>query len=270
MSAYPGRRPVCRRALHGFTARRRAGIAAAVGINPADDVSRTNHLPEKATMQRLIQGVQRFVREVLPGREGEFRRLAEGQSPSTLFITCSDSRIVPELITQTGPGELFVIRNAGNIVPPYTPDGGSEAAAVEYAVSVLRVQDVVVCGHTRCGAITAVRDRKSTSKLPAVRRWIRGAGLARRLFEQQSAADREAVLRRAVEANVLEQLQNLMTHPAVAERVAEHDLTLSGWVFDLETGRVLMHCTERNEFVDVQHETAVPGVPELLRAVALE
>ncbi|MEX0716354.1 MAG: carbonic anhydrase [Planctomycetaceae bacterium] len=211
-------------------------------------------------MQRLIQGVRRFVRDVMPLRRSEFEELAEGQSPSTLFITCSDSRIVPELITQTGPGELFVIRNAGNFVPPYA-EGGSEAAAIEYAVLVLGVSDVVVCGHTRCGAISAVRDRKNLGGLPAVRRWIGRADAARRVFDHPDGADDEALLLRAVEENVGEQLRNLLTHPAVAERVPDGRLTLCGWVFDIRTGHISMHCAERREFVDLQDSTPVPGLP---------
>ncbi|MEX0700866.1 MAG: carbonic anhydrase [Planctomycetales bacterium] len=224
-------------------------------------------------MQRLIQGVRRFVRDVLPARRAEFEKLAEGQSPSTLFITCSDSRIVPELITQTGPGELFVVRNAGNIVPRYS-EGGSEAAAIEYALSVLDVRDVVVCGHTRCGAIMAVRDRRNMGGLPAVRRWIKRADAARRLFDQRhsadDSADEESLLRQAVEENVREQLHNLLTHPAAAERIADDRLTLSGWVFDIETGRIFMHCTERDEFVDLQQATPVPGLPALPSSVPVE
>lgn len=220
-------------------------------------------------MHRLIQGVRKFVRDVLPRRLNEFERLADGQSPSTLFITCSDSRIVPELITQTGPGELFVIRNAGNLVPAYA-EGGSEAAAIEYAVTVLGVKDVVICGHTRCGAIVAVRDRRNLGGLPAVRRWIRRANAARRLFDEKGHAPDDGVLREAVEENVREQLHNLLTHPAVYEGVSEGRLTLCGWVFDVQLGRIAMHCSERGAFVDLEQETPVPGLPPLRSAAWAE
>ena len=129
-------------------------------------------------MQKIIEGFLRFQSEVFPHRAELFSRLADGQSPKALFVTCSDSRVVPELLTQQDPGDLFVIRNAGNIVPSYGPEPGGVSATVEYAVSVLRVTDVVMCGHSKCGAVGAICGGQCLDHLPAVGQWLRYADAA--------------------------------------------------------------------------------------------
>lgn len=130
-------------------------------------------------MKEIIDGFLKFQREAFPKREALFKQLATQQSPRTLFISCSDSRLVPELVTQREPGDLFVIRNAGNIVPSYGPEPGGVSASVEYAVAALRVSDIVICGHSNCGAMTAIASCQCMDHMPAVSHWLRYADSAR-------------------------------------------------------------------------------------------
>ncbi|GAA0272711.1 carbonic anhydrase CynT [Streptomyces polychromogenes] len=184
------------------------------------------------TVQDLTEGVARFQRDVFPAKAELFAHLATHHTPHTLFISCSDARVVPELITGTEPGDLFVIRTAGNLVPAYTPGADGVAASIEYAVAVLAVRDVVVCGHSGCGAMTALAQRQDLSAAPAVADWLRlaDASVAR------TAADGDVPA--LVRQNVLAQLANLATHPSVARALAEGGTALHGWVYDIPTGRV--------------------------------
>ncbi|KIZ13647.1 carbonic anhydrase [Streptomyces natalensis] len=183
-------------------------------------------------MQDLAEGVARFQRDVFPAKAELFAHLAAHHTPRTLFIGCSDARVVPELITGSEPGELFVIRTAGNLVPAYRPGGDGVAASVEYAVSALGVSDVVVCGHSGCGAMTALAGRHDMSDAPAVAGWLRHADAAQ--ARTAATGDVAALIRQ----NVLAQLANLATHPSVARARAENRLTLHGWVYDIATGGV--------------------------------
>ncbi|MGW2406973.1 carbonic anhydrase [Streptomyces sp. NPDC001739] len=180
----------------------------------------------------------RFQREVLPAKAGLFARLATSHQPDTLFIGCSDARVVPELVTQTEPGELFVIRTAGNLVPAYAPGTDGIAASIEYAVAVLGVADIVVCGHSGCGAMTALAEGHDLRHAPAVADWLRHADAAQArtaAVDRPAGQDRPAAL---VRANVAAQLANLATHPAVARALAGDAVRLHGWVFDIATGAV--------------------------------
>ncbi|ATL29636.1 carbonic anhydrase [Streptomyces formicae] len=179
------------------------------------------------TTHDLGEGVARFQRDVFPGKADLFARLATTHRPGTLFISCSDARVVPELITQREPGELFVIRTAGNLVPPYAPGADGVAASVEYAVAVLGVEDIVVCGHSGCGAMTALAEEHDLGALPAVADWLRHVGAV-------PTRDVAALVR----ANVGAQLAHLATHPSVARALEARTLTLRGWVFDIATGSV--------------------------------
>lgn len=185
---------------------------------------------DHVTMRDLGEGVVRFQRDVFPGKADLFARLATTHRPGTLFISCSDARVVPELITQREPGELFVIRTAGNLVPPYAPGADGVAASVEYAVAVLGVEDIVVCGHSGCGAMTALAEGHDLGALPAVADWLRHVGAVDAVPTRDVAA--------LVRANVGAQLANLATHPSVARALVERTLTLRGWVFDIATGSV--------------------------------
>jgi carbonic anhydrase len=183
-------------------------------------------------MQDLTEGVARFQRDVFPAKAELFAHLATHHTPHTLFIGCSDARVVPELITGTEPGDLFVIRTAGNLVPAYTPGADGVAASIEYAVAALGVRDIVVCGHSACGAMTALAEGHDLSGAPAVATWLRHADASR--ARTTAAGDVTALVRQ----NVRAQLANLATHPSVARALAERKVTLRGWVFDIATGTV--------------------------------
>ncbi|MGW4348649.1 carbonic anhydrase [Streptomyces sp. NPDC004690] len=187
-------------------------------------------------MPDLADGVARFQQDVFPAKADLFARLAAQHTPHTLFIGCSDARVVPELITQGEPGELFVIRTAGNLVPAYTPGANGVTAGIEYAVSVLGVSDIVVCGHSGCGAMTALAEGHDLTGAPTVAEWLRHADAAvARTAGLTAGPGKVGAL---VRQNVYAQLTNLTTHPCVARTLAEKKVTLHGWVFDIATGRV--------------------------------
>jgi len=191
-------------------------------------------------VDRLVAGHATFQAEVLPQHVELFAQLAHGQSPDTLFITCSDSRIDPSLLTQSKPGDLFVIRNAGNIAPVLDADGTStdgSAAAIEYAVSALGVKHIVVCGHASCGAMGALANPESLADLPSVARWLEHSE------ELRSGGTDD--LDDLIERNVLLQLERLDTYPSVRAAMDEGNLKLHGWVFDIASGRLRSHDGER-------------------------
>lgn len=189
-------------------------------------------------MQEVINGILKFQRDVFPKRRALFRQLAAGQAPRTLFISCSDSRMVPELVTQCEPGELFVIRNAGNIVPPFGPEPGGIFASVEYAVVALGVVDIVVCGHSDCGAMKAIATCQCLDHMPAVAKWLQYADAARLIAHAGAAARPEEHLAAMARENVIAQLDHLRTHPAVALALMQGRLALHGWIYDIETGAI--------------------------------
>jgi carbonic anhydrase len=192
-------------------------------------------------MARLSAGVKAFRDQAFPKRRKLFEELAAGQSPQTLFITCADSRVVPELITQTQPGELFVCRNIGNVVPAYGEMMGGVSAVVEYACTALEVTDIVVCGHSDCGAMKALLtpDDPNLRRMPTVASWLRNAEAARSVVAaSQPELDGAARIKALIEQNVRLQLAHLATHPAVASRQAAGKLALHGWVYGIETGSV--------------------------------
>lgn len=165
-------------------------------------------------MRDIIDGFLRFQREVYPQRVELFRQLATEQNPKALFVTCSDSRVVPELLTQREPGELFVIRNAGNIVPSYGPEPGGVSATVEYAVAVLGVRDIVICGHSDCGAMGAISRCTCLDHLPAVANWLRHSDAAKAINAAHEFDTPRDKLDGLVRENVIAQLANLRTHPS--------------------------------------------------------
>ncbi len=192
-------------------------------------------------LDKLKEGILQFQTEVYPAQAETYRKAArEPQRPSALIVTCADSRIDPELITQTGPGELFVTRNIGNLVPTYGEMMGGVSAVVEYAVSALKVKHIAVCGHSDCGAMKALLHPESLESMSTVKRWMRNAEAAMSVAESLGDKDEKPSerLRRLTEENVLLQVQHLRTHPSVAGAVAREELTLSGWVYDIGTGEV--------------------------------
>ncbi len=199
-------------------------------------------------MEKVISGVVKFQKEVYPAKEERFRELAEGQSPEALFITCADSRIDPNLVTQTEPGELFICRNAGNVVPPHSNQSGGMTASIEFAVAALGVSHIVICGHTDCGAMKGALAPDKLSHLPHIREWLGHCrSAAEAVKARRGSLDHEHLEELACE-NVVQQMQHLRTHPAVAARLATHSITLHGWLYNIATGSVLCFNETSDEF----------------------
>jgi carbonic anhydrase len=190
-------------------------------------------------MDRLVAGHKRFLQDVFPGRREQFHLLAEQQAPRWLFITCADSRIVPDLILQTGPGDLFITRNAGNVVPITGQDVDGVTATIEYAVDVLKVKHAILCGHSDCGALKAALDKQALEKLPKANRWLRHVEGAFSHRQPLNPADGEhAELASLIRGNVVAQLLNLKAQPSVASAVAEGRLSVHGWYYDILSGNI--------------------------------
>lgn len=189
-------------------------------------------------MTDLVAGFLKFRETAFKERTELFRELSHTQSPGTLFIACSDSRIIPELVTQQEPGGMFVIRNAGNIVPSFGAEPGGVSASVEYAVSVLGVQDIVVCGHSNCGAMTAIACDHDLAGLPAVSNWLKYADAAKAVNGCRHYHCEHEKIDALAHDNVIVQLANLRTHPSVAVAMSKGELRLHGWVYDIESGQM--------------------------------
>jgi carbonic anhydrase len=191
-----------------------------------------------APMHRFILGHVRFQQQVVQQQRDFFNTLGSGQSPEALFITCADSRVDPCLITQSQPGDIFVCRNVGNIVPPFGEFTGGVSSAIEYGVMALGVQHIVVMGHTDCGAMKALLRPEAVRSMPTVATWLRHAETARFVVDSNhdGATDQER-LALVTRENVLAQLDHLRTHPSVAARI-RRSLRLHGWIYDVSTGRI--------------------------------
>jgi carbonic anhydrase len=199
----------------------------------------------------LIEALQRFKRETFPRYRDHYRQLVdEGQKPRTLFIGCADSRVVPDMLLDAGPGELFLVRNVAALVPPHEPDGAyhATAAGIEFAVQSLQVTDIVVCGHSHCGGIRALYDPPNPDT-PHINRWLELARDARVDDDGDGGEPAEATLRRAEQRSIAMQVERLMTYPAVAKRVDEGTLSLHGWHYIIEDGEVLVLDVEQEDFV---------------------
>jgi len=202
-------------------------------------------------MEKVLKGLVRFQKEVFAKKEKLFASLSKQQNPSVLFITCSDSRIDPSLLTQTDPGDIFIIRNAGNLIPAYGAAIGGSTATIEYGVSVLQVKDIIVCGHTDCGAMKGLLHPKKLQDLPAVKAWLQHAETTVRIVKDHCAHLKgDELFAATIRENVLVQLDHLRTHPAVATRLRQGDLRLHGWVYSIGTGEVWVYDFEKKEFVD--------------------
>lgn len=212
-------------------------------------------------MKQLAEGIQTFQRRVYPREAALFANLASAQHPETLFITCADSRVVPSLITQTEPGDLFICRSIGNLVPPYGEEAGGVAAAIEYAVKVLKVANIVVCGHSDCGAMKGLLHPESLESLPSTRAWLKYGHAAREaalaVFE---GSEDEELLLAMTEQNVVTQLEHLKTHPPVAAGLSRRTLQLYGLVYSIGTGRIHAYDCARNSFFPVK-ETVASATP---------
>lgn len=190
-------------------------------------------------MKDLFAGVRHFRQNVFHTQQELFAELSQGQAPQTLFITCSDSRVNPNLITHTDPGDLFVIRNAGNLIPAFGVTTGGEEATIEFALQALGVRHIVICGHSGCGAMKGLLNPEALTEMPSVARWLRHAEATRRLVKAKyPTASEEDLLRVTTEENVLTQIENLQTHPAVAVAMAKDSLSIHAWVYDIASGNV--------------------------------
>jgi carbonic anhydrase len=201
-------------------------------------------------MERLIAGHKRFLKEVFPERRGHFHLLSEGQAPEWLLITSSDSRVVPDLVLGTEPGDLFITRNAGNVVPITSQDVDGCTATIEYAVNVLKVKDAILCGHSDCGAMKAALDKTALVGLPKAERWLNHVESAFAHRQPLNAADGEsAELASLIRGNVVAQLMNLKAQPAVRLAMGEGRLRVHGWYYDILTGRIEEYSEAEGRFV---------------------
>jgi carbonic anhydrase len=190
-------------------------------------------------MKNIFEGLTLFQTLAYPKHRELFERLAKNQTPQAVFIACSDSRVVPNLMVQAEPGDLFIIRNAGNIVPPVGSSYGGTTASLEYAIIALGIRDVILCGHSDCGAMQGVLHPERLGSMPAVRQWVSYADLARRAaVEAHPGATDEEMLTRIVDYNVIAQVRNILTFPFVRQLVERNELELYGWVYDIASGHV--------------------------------
>ena len=225
-------------------------------------------------MGDILDGASRFRCDAFPSQQALYRELARnGQHPKALMISCADSRVVPELITQCGPGELFVCRNAGNIVPPFTEVNGGVSSTIEYAVMVLRVSDIVVCGHSDCGAMKALLGPAPLDGMPSVKAWLghshAAVNVLRRAYPGVHDPATEAEM--LGQENVVAQLNHLRTHPAVAGGIADGQITLHGWFFRLEDGAILALDGTTGRFRPLDVGTARPvALPQGRRRAAMQ
>jgi carbonic anhydrase len=205
-------------------------------------------------MHKLVAGIHAFQERYFSSHKELFQRLAQGQQPRALFITCADSRIDPNLLTQTEPGELFILRNAGNIVPAYGSVVGGEAGTIEYAVCALKIKNIIVCGHSHCGAMNGLLHPEQLEELPAVSALLSHAAATARILKENYAhlTDETTRMTTAIEENVLVQLENLRTHPSVAAALGRDELKLHGWVYRLETGQVFEFNARKRHFVPIE------------------
>ncbi|MBK0002719.1 carbonic anhydrase [Erwinia sp. S38] len=208
-------------------------------------------------MQHIVEGFLNFQKDVFPNQKELFRSLASSQNPKALFISCSDSRLVPELVTQQEPGQLFVIRNAGNIVPSFGPEPGGVSATIEYAVVALGVTDIVICGHSNCGAMKAIATCQCLDPMPAVQHWLRYSDAAKAVVEKKTYTTEEEKVNAMVRENVIAQLNNIKTHPSVAVGLRDKALRLHGWVYDIESGAIRALDKNTQDFVLLSEN---PGV----------
>lgn len=254
------RRPLDRTVLRWMTIAAMSLVGCASGARVEVESAKESSADFDPAMHRLAVGVHQFQAEEFDRRREVFQRLADHQSPIALFITCSDSRIDPCLLTRTGPGDLFILRNAGDLVPVYHgPDSGGEAATIEYAVEHLGVRDIIVCGHSNCGAMKGLLHPEELSDLPAVRGWLENAKETRDILAQshEHLAGAE-LLTVAIQENVLVQIEHLRTHPTVTAALKAGKLHLHGWIYRIETGEVFDFDPNQDRFVPLTIASASP------------
>jgi carbonic anhydrase len=211
-------------------------------------------------MNDVIGRVFGFQKDVFGIESDLYSKLAmDGQKPKALMISCSDSRVVPEHIVQARPGDLFVCRNAGNIVPPFTQQNGGTTSTVEYAVAVLGVTDIIICGHSGCGAMGALMKPETLEGLPSVAAWLRHSHAAQSVVKHSYPdLDEAEAIRAASLENVVVQISHLRTHPAVASRIAKGELTLHGWFVDIHAGEIFALDGATGRFSAIKQDQPLP------------
>ena len=202
-------------------------------------------------MKKLIRGLDKFRQTYVSSHQELLEQLSQGQKPRVLFITCSDSRVDPNLITDTEIGELFVIRNAGNIIPPYGAANGGEGGTIEYAIQALGIEQVVVCGHSNCGAMKGLLKLNKLQKdMPLVYDWLKHAESTRRLvIENYPHYQGKDLMEILVAENVLIQIENLKTYPIVRARLHQGRLKIYAWIYNIETGNVLAYDARTHTYI---------------------
>lgn len=218
-------------------------------------------------MKDLLEGVVRFQQEVYPAKRDLFARLAGKQTPRALIITCADSRVVPDMLTQCEPGDLFICRNAGNIVPSYGGSAmGGVSATIEYAVVALNIEHIVVLGHSDCGAMKGILHPEEVKHMPAVAAWLQHGDVARMMVEENYPdLDEDGQLRAIIEENVIAQVEHLRSHPSVATRLARNKISVHGWIYNIENGSVLAFDAEQGSFVPLDGRTSPSAVRRVRR-----
>ncbi|HIO70488.1 MAG TPA: carbonic anhydrase [Campylobacterales bacterium] len=208
-------------------------------------------------MSQLLEGNLNFRKNTFPKYEKEFLRLVrEGQTPKALLIGCSDSRVIPDLVLNTKPGDLFIVRNVGNFVPPYSlsEDFHATASALEYGVSVLNVSEIIILGHTHCGACATLHSPEKVSNLPHLKKWLK-LGEVAKTNAIATKKQGEELLRATERFSLITQLDNLLTYPEIKKRVENGSLHLHGWIFDIETGAIEFYDSELGKFLPLDSAT---------------
>lgn len=206
-------------------------------------------------MKKLIKGLHKFQKEVFPIQKNFFQNLAKGQNPEILFITCSDSRINPHLVTSADPGELFILRNAGNIIPPYNSNATGEAATIEFAVGQLKVKDIIICGHSYCGAIETTFNLDKISNQPILKTWLENNILPTLKLVNQNYQnlDQDSLHDILLQEHVLKQIENLKTYPIINQAIAENKLVLNAWIYKFEEGDIYSYNSQEGQFENIKH-----------------
>jgi carbonic anhydrase len=223
-------------------------------------------------MKELVEGVAKFQTTVFPEKRDLFARLAGKQSPRALFITCADSRVVPDMLTQCEPGDLFICRNAGNIVPTYGGSAmGGVSATIEYAVVALKIEHVVVLGHSDCGAMKGILHPEHVKHMPAVASWLHHGNIARLMVEENyPELDEAGKLRAIIEENVIAQVEHLRTHPSIATRLARNQIGVHGWVYNIEQGSIWAFDAERGAFIQLDGKSSPSAVRPVRREMGID
>lgn len=209
-------------------------------------------------IKRIIDGLNDFQEHYFKDHQQMFEKLSEGQTPEILFITCSDSRIDPNLLTQTEPGELFIIRNLGNIIPTHGILNCGEGAAIEYAVQTLNIKEIIVCGHSHCGSMKGLLKLNSLAdELPLVYDWLKhNAEPTRRIIrDNYQGYEGEELLQIAIQTNVLTQIENLETYPAIRSKMHSGKLQIHAWFYEIETGKIFAYDASQFQFVLLRQES---------------